>query len=713
MFWKVAGFSQPSPIEQILEKEQFTLEELLDEDDIIQECKSLNGRLIAFLKEKSIVEQLLRYLVQPPVDSEDPKKQYKYPFTACEVFCCEVEAIFNTLLENEELMHLLFSLLDKQPPLDCKVAGYFGRVVGYLLIRKTGEMMQYLSKNEALIEKLVNHVDTTSIADVLKRLVGADDQSSMLFLPSHTQWLSDTNLVELLLARLDPKHSGDVQANTSDILCAISHSQPSSLSAKLMREESIASLFRHALVGDNQLLVPALDVCIALLEPRRSAQEAFGLDCGSPTPLSQLQTPQSEAIKSIISYVPRLVEYLGDHSSGHVQECPYGVLAPPLGRAKLKVTELLGALLRSGGEETDTAVREAKALELCLRLFEQYPFNNMLHHNVTRILLAVMLNRRTDVLLEHLLEDCRLLDWIIGLPKKVVPKPRAGCEELASAKDPLRAGYLGHITQLSNHIALVANEKPYLLEQLRAHEGWSQYIAQVLQPQNELENVNRWTCGRPTATELGGLDSDDGEYPNDMELETVQPDMDPPMYHRYGILDEDDGEVDQESNRLLGPSAFENSTLVDAFENTTLVNAMSAITLERLPGQRGGSSDNDDEDEEDDSRIWHRQGLSASAEDRSHNTRGEDDMDADEVVLESSDDEDIPTDSQVEGEGGPTFAQKESPDDDDAIQNEMVVVEEDVAVANHNSVDDEVNAFSDATYWKPDFHTQQAVPEDA
>ncbi len=73
MFWKVAGFSQPSPIEvckrvdcngsiailqqgthksallqQLLDGEDsLTLEQLLDEDDLIQECKSLNGRLIA------------------------------------------------------------------------------------------------------------------------------------------------------------------------------------------------------------------------------------------------------------------------------------------------------------------------------------------------------------------------------------------------------------------------------------------------------------------------------------------------------------------------------------------------------------------------------------------------------------------------------------------------------------------------------------------
>ena len=33
-------------VETILDKETFTLEELLDEDEIIQECKALNGRLI-------------------------------------------------------------------------------------------------------------------------------------------------------------------------------------------------------------------------------------------------------------------------------------------------------------------------------------------------------------------------------------------------------------------------------------------------------------------------------------------------------------------------------------------------------------------------------------------------------------------------------------------------------------------------------------------
>lgn len=33
-------------VETILDKENFTLEELLDEEEVIQECKALNSRLI-------------------------------------------------------------------------------------------------------------------------------------------------------------------------------------------------------------------------------------------------------------------------------------------------------------------------------------------------------------------------------------------------------------------------------------------------------------------------------------------------------------------------------------------------------------------------------------------------------------------------------------------------------------------------------------------
>ncbi len=46
-------------MDSILDKELYSLEELLDEDELIQECKSLNARLTAYLKQRDTVEKLV------------------------------------------------------------------------------------------------------------------------------------------------------------------------------------------------------------------------------------------------------------------------------------------------------------------------------------------------------------------------------------------------------------------------------------------------------------------------------------------------------------------------------------------------------------------------------------------------------------------------------------------------------------------------------
>ncbi|KAK1388314.1 hypothetical protein POM88_016492 [Heracleum sosnowskyi] len=70
-------------LETLLDKENFTLEELLNEDDIIQECKDLNSRLINFLRERAQVEELLHYIIDEPPEDVESKHSLKYPFIAC------------------------------------------------------------------------------------------------------------------------------------------------------------------------------------------------------------------------------------------------------------------------------------------------------------------------------------------------------------------------------------------------------------------------------------------------------------------------------------------------------------------------------------------------------------------------------------------------------------------------------------------------------
>lgn len=408
---------------------------------------------------------------------------------------------------------------------------------------------------------------------------------------------------------------GCLQANAADILTAIAHTQPSALATQLMQQQSIQALFSKALQPGSRVLVTALDVCAALLEPRRAldpgvlpgapgggATDNGGSASGSSSPASSHAA--AEAITSMLQYLPQLMQHLRhpladissssqggavangpsseggekagtseqgaseggssnktasegggsvaeqggsdrgstagsskdtggdagastqqggkqggidpdttDSSSGQNvtvrQETPYGVLQPPLGRARLRIVELLAVLLRVGDDAVDAALIQAQSLQVVQELVAAYPFNNLLHHQMFALLLAV-LRRASPVMVSHLFGECQLVTWLLQLPQEVSPAPRPGSS--SSSKVLLRAGYLGHVTRIGQVLQEAAAQQQEIADVLQANPSWPELLQQ-LAPRFELEDVTRWQCGRPTNTDGNELDSDGDEFP--------------------------------------------------------------------------------------------------------------------------------------------------------------------------------------------------------
>lgn len=622
MFWRVSGLNSASPVDSILDKEAYSLEELLDEDELIQECKSLNARLTAYLKQRDTVEWLVRYLVEPPPQGADPKRSFKYPFTACEIFCCEVEGIFNTLLEDEELLSLLFSLLKAPRPLNSMLAGYFSRVMGSLLLRRTQDIMQYLQRHQDLLASLVAHVDCTSIAEVLVRLVGADEQRAFLS-TNHLQWLSDTDLLYQLLDKLQPGHPLEAQTNAAEILAALAQSQVSPLTRNLAEPAFLELLVERALrqpgaaakaaaaaegsvaeaaaaddsppakepatngdaasshssssesaaaaeseaeleeslllASGNSAMYHALNVCIALVEPlpptpadQQAAAQAIGLASGMPPPAVDAAAAEvhaamrAQATQCIARSIDRLVELLEAADQGRQLPTSYGLLQPPVGLPRLKAVELLAALLHSGDEAAESAVMGTRGVQRSMELFLAFPFNNVLHRHVATLVTAV--DRSSPRLAQFLLQDCNLLDWLVDAPTQVTPTPRPG-DEHAEKRKALRAGYVGHLTQISNRLLQLASEGN---EQLRsAMEGnlrWQAYLREELEPRNAEENVFNWKCGRPTVHEPV-VDAEADMFQTELDFGTMDAEtFTRDVYQRYGGMfsSHEDEEVDSE-----------------------------------------------------------------------------------------------------------------------------------------------------------------------
>ncbi|XVF46333.1 hypothetical protein PTKIN_Ptkin03bG0018700 [Pterospermum kingtungense] len=545
MFWKLTALSASSPVESILDKENFALEELLDEEEIIQECKALNSRLINFLRDRAQVEKLLQYVVEEPPEDADSKRAFKFPFIACEIFTCEIDVILKTLVEEEELMNLLFSFLEPNRPHSALLAGYFSKVVVCLMLRKTVPLMNYVQVHQDVFRQLVDLIGITSIMEVLVRLVGADDHVYPNF-SDVMKWLADSNLLEMIVDKLSPSCPPEVHANAAETLCAITRNAPSALATKLSSPSFVARIFGHALEDSHSKsgLVNSLSVCISLLDPKRSAIASPWMHSFRNQHMYEPPIPVNpETINAMLPKLGDLVMLLNVSSDENILPTTYGELRPPLGKHRLKIVEFIAVLLRTGHEAAEKELVSSGTIQRVLDLFFEYPYNNALHHHVESIILSC-LESKNDTIVDHLLQECDLIGRFLWTDKHPILSGENNLPTVpAAGKHVPRVGNIGHITRISNKLVQLGSSNSRIQACLQENNEWNEWQANVLQERNAVENVYRWACGRPTVLQDRTRDSDEDDvHDRDYDVAALANNLS--QAFRYKIYGNDDNEED-------------------------------------------------------------------------------------------------------------------------------------------------------------------------
>ncbi|KAL2970173.1 hypothetical protein AAZX31_15G123700 [Glycine max] len=539
MFWRMAGLSTASPVETILDKENFTLDELLDEDEIIQECKALNSRLINFLSGRAQVEQLIRYIIEEAPEDAEKKRSFKFPFIACEIFTCEVDIILKTLIEDEELINLLFSFLDLNHSHSNLLAGYFSKVVVCLLLRKTVPFMQYVQAHQEIVKKLVELIGITSSMEVLIRLIGADEHMYVSHVDA-MQWIEDTNVLEMIVDKFSSSDSPEVHANAAETLCAITRFAPAGLSAKISSPSFIGRLFCHALEVSRpkSVLVNSLSVCISLLDPKSHTFGAYYTYNRQMTNGSTVAA-NPETVEGMLDSLGDLLKLLDVSSAENLLLTTFGKLQPPLGKHRLKIVEFISVLVTVGGEAAERKLIDLGAVQRIIHLFFEYPYNNFLHHLVENIIMSCLESKNSS-LLEHLLRDCDFVGKIIQAEKQFTLEADTNKPTIpAEGKSAPRIGCIGHITRISNKLIQLGNNNSVIQEHLQGNSDWTDWYLSVLSNRNAVENVYQWSCGRPTALHDRNRDSDEDDYQDrDYDVATLANNLS--QAFRYGIYNNED-----------------------------------------------------------------------------------------------------------------------------------------------------------------------------
>ncbi|KAI3455938.1 hypothetical protein Pfo_012601 [Paulownia fortunei] len=539
MFWRMAGLSTASPVETILDKENFTLEELLDEDEIIQECKALNGRLINFLRERANVKHLIKYIVEEAPEDAEKQRTFKFPFIACEIFTCEVDIILKALVEDEELMDLLFSFLDSERPHSTLLAGYFSKVVVCLLLRKTTPLMNYIQAHQDIIKRLVDLIGITSIMEVLIRLIGADEHIYANCADS-MQWLEDMNVLEMIVDKFSSSDCPEVHANAAETLCAITRYAPPGIASKISSPSFIRRLFCHALEDSRpkSVLVNLLSVCISLLDPKRLTSGMYYMYTRQMTHGSG-SAANPETVQGMLESIGDLLKLLDISSEDHVLLTTYGKLQPPLGKHRLKIIEFISVLVAVSSEVAEKELIRLGAVKRIFELFFEYPYNNFLHYHVEHIVTSC-LESKNPQFVEHLLHDCNLIGRILEAEKNFTlavdtSKPTIPAE----GRSPPRIGNIGHLTRIANKLVQLGNSNSDIQTFLQENSDWVDWQTNVLLKRNAVENVFQWACGRPTALQDRTRDSDDDDY-QDRDYDVAALANNLSQAFRYGIYSNDD-----------------------------------------------------------------------------------------------------------------------------------------------------------------------------
>ncbi|XP_077035459.1 serine/threonine-protein phosphatase 6 regulatory subunit 2 isoform X2 [Agelaius phoeniceus] len=640
MFWKF-DLNTTSHVDKLLDKEDVTLEELMDEDDVLQECKAQNRRLLDFLCQQHCMEQLVTLIThEPPVDM-DEKVRFKYPNTACELLTSDVPQINDKLGGDETLLNILYDFLDHEPPLNPLLASFFSKTIGNLIARKTEQVISFLRKKDKFLSLVLKHIDTSAMMDLLLRLISCVEPTALRQDVLNRQSNASQTLCDII------RLSRDQSTQLQDV------PEPDPLLTALESQECVEQLLRNMFDGEQSetCIVNGTQVLLTLLETRRSGVE--GLMDSYTQGFERSYTVNSSILHGI---EPRLKDF------HQLLLCPpkkpailttLGVLEEPLGNARLHGSRLIAALLHANTPSINHELCRLGTMDLLLDLFFKYTWNNFLHFQVELSIAAILSHsvqegkpspgepgskeeapsgsaapepaepaERTqppagateNVMVTHLFQKCCLVQRILDAWE---------ANDKIQAEGGRRRGNMGHLTRIANAVVhnmekgpMQAQISDFIKELPEDCRGrWESFVEETLTETNRRNTVDLVSTHHlHSSSEDEDIES---AFPNELTLQQAFSEyqiqqMTANFVDQFGFNDEEFADQDDNINAPFDRIAEINFN-IDADDDSPNASLFEACCNERI------QQFDDNEEEED---IWEEKDISYATQVKSRTRFG-------------------------------------------------------------------------------------------
>ncbi|XP_068142861.1 serine/threonine-protein phosphatase 6 regulatory subunit 2 [Drosophila tropicalis] len=427
MFWD-KGYAPSANIEALLEKENSRLEEFLDEEDILQECKTQKKNLVNYFTRPEVIRRLVELITTEPSEDLPMVQRFRYANMSCEILTLGLPSLDEKLLTDADTLNLLYSYLEKEPPLNPLLSSFFSKTFSMLFMKKPEQdwflyqhmclqLLEYIKSQKTFLDYICKHFDTPVIPDLIMQMM-KDIEGGQLKRNLY-EWLTEDKIVDRLIAILRNPLEFDKHANVADFFCDLINQ------GRLMRQtEQENDSFEPAFDGSNPILkcIESAETIEALLnvilEP--NALESTILSGISVVltlikPITFTDEPNSdrqrllqkrerefhqEVQETVINVMaPRLKEFvhvLKNPPEKPTLETTAAILTPPFGKTRLQVCRVFTALLETKHETIQQAICSTEYFSLLLDYFKQYCWNNFLHSELEKALHLVFYNELSN-----------------------------------------------------------------------------------------------------------------------------------------------------------------------------------------------------------------------------------------------------------------------------------------------------------------------------
>ncbi|KAM9277356.1 serine/threonine-protein phosphatase 6 regulatory subunit 2 isoform 1-T2 [Cariama cristata] len=656
MFWKF-DLNTTSHVDKLLDKEDVTLHELMDEDDILQECKAQNRKLLDFLCQQHCMEELVNLIThEPPVDM-DEKVRFKYPNTACELLTSDVPQINDKLGGDESLLNILYDFLDHEPPLNPLLASFFSKTIGNLIARKTEQVIAFLRKKEKFISLVLKHIDTSAMMDLLLRLISCVEPATLR--QEVLNWLNEAKIIQRLVELIHSSQDEDRQSNASQTLCDIIRlsrdqsnqlqdiPEPDPLLTALESQECVEQLLKNMFDGEQteNCIVNGTQVLLTLLETRRSGVE--GLMDSYTQGFERSYTVNSSILHGIEPRLKDFHQLLLNPPKKTAILTTIGVLEEPLGNARLHGSRLIAALLHTNTPSINQELCRLSTMNLLLDLFFKYTWNNFLHFQVELSIAAILshsvhegktttndleskeevlngnvaaenletpANNTENIMVTHLFQKCCLVQRILDAWE---------ANDKIQAEGGMRRGNMGHLTRIANAVVQNMEKGPMqtqitefikeLPEDCRGR--WESFVEETLTETNRRNTVDLVSTHHlHSSSEDEDIES---AFPNELSLQQAFSEyqiqqMTANFVDQFGFNDEEFADQDDNINAPFDRIAEINFN-IDADDDSPNASLFEACCNERI------QQFDDNEEEED---IWEEKEITYATQVKSRTRFG-------------------------------------------------------------------------------------------